>query len=150
MNEGGEQKNKCNPLSLVSPDTLYDTMSREADGLYKQLMTIGTSFFGGSLLGFVWFLFDNEVVRNEKRLLWPLFMAWVALIYTVVVLVWIRWQNVESHRHVLEYLKTSDEKEYNKAKSIRNKSRNLMVSALVLMLVGLVLIAAFTAMLILK
>jgi len=51
MSEGGEQKNEHSGLSLVSPDTLYDTMSREADGVYKQLMTISTSFFGGSLLG---------------------------------------------------------------------------------------------------
>ncbi len=157
MSENGEQKNNCKKsLSLVSPDTLYNTMSQEADGLYRQLMTIGTSFFGGSLLGFVWFIFNNERIKSEKHLLWLLFVAWIALIYTVGALTWIRWQNVESHRHVLEYLKLQGEekcdkadKEYNKAKSISSKNRKWMSSVFVSVLVGIILIAVFTAMIIL-
>jgi len=98
-------------------------------------------------------------------------VAWVTLIYTVAALVWIRWQNVESHRHVLEYLKAWDkylkacdkkdynkaneeynkaDKEYNKAKSIIGKGRKLMISVFISMLVGLILIAVFTAMIIYK
>ena len=147
MSESREQRNE-GPDSIVSLDKLYDTMSQEADGLYKQLITICTTFFGGSLLGGLWVFFENEkmFVGNAKCLLWLLFAAWVALTYPLAALVWIRWQNVESHRHVLEYLKTRDEEEYKKAKSIPKKGRKWMTSALISMVFGLVLIAVFTAM----
>jgi len=121
-------------------DRLYTTMSQEADGFYKLLITICTTFLGGTLI-----FFEKLFVSDARWSIWLLFLAWLALAYSIAVLVWIRWQNVEAHRHALEYLKTRVEKDYEKAVSIPNKARKWTTSAIIVMMIGLGLIAVFTA-----
>ena len=121
-------------------DRLYTTMSQEADGLYKLLITICTTFLGGTLV-----FFEKLFVSDARWSIWLLFLAWLALTYSIAVLVWIRWQNVEAHRHALEYTKTGDENEYKKAEGIPEAGRRWTLSAIIIMIAGLLLLALFTA-----
>lgn len=43
MNDNSEQ--------MILLESLYDTMSKEADGLYKQMIAICTAFLGGTCCG---------------------------------------------------------------------------------------------------
>jgi len=119
---------------------LYSTMAQEAAGLYKQMITISTAFLGGSLA-----FFDKFFTRGRaSSSIWLLLFAWVALIYPVFVLSWVRWQNVESHRHMLEYLKNERSNgEYEKAADIAAKSRKLTMSAIISLAIALALLAIF-------
>ncbi len=131
-NDNREQK--------ISFEALYDTMSKEADGLYKQMITICTAFLGGSLV-----FFEKLFVSDAGWAIYFLFGGWAALTYPLAVLIYVRWQNVEAHRHILEYLKTESEIEYNKAVAIPKRGRKWTTSAIISMLAGLILIATFTA-----
>jgi len=126
--------------SNVSLDQLYNTMAQEADGFYKQMITISTAFLGGTLA-----YFDKLFVGNVRWSLWLLFPGWALLVFPIAVLALVRWQNVEAHRHVLEYFKTGDEKEYATAARIGKKGRWRTKCAIYSMILGLALMAAFTA-----
>jgi len=140
------QMNKDNPqqaqnaISNVPLERLYSTMSSEADGLYKQMITICTTLLGGTLL-----FFDKLFVGNVSWTLAILFFGWAALTYPLPVMIFVRWKNVEAHRHILEYFKTKDQKEYEKAVELPRRSRWWTKSAILSMTLGLVLIAVFTA-----
>lgn len=139
MNDISEQRNE-DDVPTVSFERLYSTMAEEADGFYKQMITICTAFLGGSLV------FSEKLFVSDAR--WSLvllFVAWLALTYPLAVLVWVRWQNVEAHRHALKYLTTHDVNEYQQAQSIPIKGRKWTTSAIILMVFGLFLIASFTA-----
>lgn len=139
MSDDSEKKER-HVGSTVPLERLYATMSEEAAGLYNQLITICTAFLGGTLV-----FFNKMFVGNVGWSLWLLFTGWAALTYPLAVLVLVRWQNVEAHRHALEYFKNHVEKEYDKAVSIPRKARIWTKSAIILMVVGLILIAVFTA-----
>jgi len=128
------------PAPTVPIERLYATMSEEAAGVYKLVITICTAFLGGTLV-----YFDKLFISKATWSIYILFLGWAALTYPLAVLVFVRWQNVEAHRHVLEYVKTGDDKEFEKAASIPRKSRKWTTSALISMVAGLVLIAVFTA-----
>ena len=53
---------KENTRQTISLEALYDTMSKEADGLYKQMITICTAFLGGTLVQFG----KPEHMKNPK------------------------------------------------------------------------------------
>jgi len=122
-------------------EQLYSTMAQEADGFYRQMITICTAYLGGTFV-----FYDKFVTENSTQSLWLLFLAWVALIYPTAVLTYIRWQNVESHRHILEYLKKQEEEEYTRAKTIAKNGRNLTKSAIYSMIIALLLLGMFTAL----
>lgn len=124
----------------ISLEVLYDTMSKEADGLYKQMITICTAFLGGTLV-----FFEKLFVSKAGWSIYFLFGGWAALTYPLAVLIYVRWQNVEAHRHTLEYFKTRNEAEYNIAVAIPKRGRKWTTSAIVSMVAGLILIATFTA-----
>jgi len=129
-----------NTQQTISLEALYDTMSKEVDGLYKQMITICTAFLGGTLV-----FFEKLFVSDAGWSIYFLFGGWAALTYPLAVLIYIRWQNVEAHRHTLEYFKTKNEDEYNKAVAIPKRGRKWTTSAIISMVAGLVLIGAFTA-----
>ncbi len=60
----------------ISLEALYDTMSKEADGLYKQMITICTAFLGGTLV-----FFEKLFVSKAGWSIYFLFGGWAALTY---------------------------------------------------------------------
>lgn len=122
----------------VSIETLYNTMSKEADGTYRQMIAVCTAFLGGTLV-----FFEKLFIGDVWWSIYFLFTGWAALAYSLTVLCWVRWKNVEAHRHILEYFKSSSEKNYKRADSISKSGRKLMISAIVVMVVGVILIAIF-------
>jgi len=119
---------------------LYTTMVKEADGFYKQMLTISTSLLGGSLAFFNYFFTSNKVFHSTGILL----LAWFLLIYQITILSWIRWQNVESHRHALEYLKNKSENYlYEKASKIAEKGRFFTKTAIISLMITFLLFTIF-------
>jgi len=118
---------------------LYRTMVQEASAFYRQMATICSAFLGGSML------FSDRLVRApEPRWSWILLAAWVCFVLTLAVIVWLRWQNVESHRLVLESLKSpssdaspGSQDKYDKALMLAKHGRVLTYVALVSLLLGL-------------
>jgi len=132
---------------------LYNTMSQEAAGLYKQMIAICTAFLGGSIV-----FFEKLFVSAVEWSIYFLFAGWLALTYPLAVLMIIRWQNIESHRLMLEYLKSKDdtkrnqnrdedrnEAKFRKVVNIAERGRKWTMSAILSMVIGLILIAIFTA-----
>lgn len=112
---------------------LYRTMVQEASAFYRQMATICSAFLGGSML------FSDRLVRApEPRWWWILLGAWICFVLTLAVIVWLRWQNVESHRLVLESLKDEgSQDEYNQACVLAKRGRCLTYVALGSLLLGL-------------
>jgi len=135
-----EEKRTHQETAFSPVAQLYATMAQEAAGLYKQMITISTAFLGGSLAFFDKFFTTGKASCS----IWLLFSAWVALIYPVFILSWVRWQNVESHRHMLEYLKNeSSDGNYKKAAEIAAKGRKWTKSAIISLALALALLAIF-------
>jgi hypothetical protein len=119
---------------------LYTSMVKEADGFYKQMITISTALLGGSLAFFNYFFSSNKVFHSK----WLLLLAWFFLIYQITILSWIRWQNVESHRHALEYLKNkSEDYNYEKASKIAKRGRFFTKTAIISLMITFLLFAIF-------
>jgi uncharacterized membrane protein YdbT with pleckstrin-like domain len=119
---------------------LYTSMVKEADGFYKQMITISTALLGGSLAFFNYFFTSNKVFHSK----WLLLLAWFFLIYQITILSWIRWQNVESHRHALEYLKNkSEDYNYEKASKIAKRGRFFTKTAIISLMITFLLFAIF-------
>jgi len=119
---------------------LYTSMVKEADGFYKQMITISTALLGGSLAFFNYFFTSNKVFHSK----WLLLLAWFFLIYQITILSWIRWQNVESHRHALEYLKNkSEDYNYEKASKIAKRGRFFTKTAIISLMFTFLLFAIF-------
>jgi hypothetical protein len=126
--------------SNVSLDELYKTMATEAAGLYNQMITICTTFLGGTLV-----FYDKLFVSGNSYTLILLFLGWLCLVIPLPMLIWIRWQNVEAHRYILKYIKFQKADDYTKGVEIPKKSRCLTQWAIWLIAVGLFLISLFTA-----
>jgi len=77
MNETAEQ--------TISLEALYDTMSKEADGLRKQMFTIRAAFLGATLV-----FFEKLFVSDAGWSIIFLFGGWVASTYPLAVLLYIR------------------------------------------------------------
>jgi len=122
-------------------ECLYSTMAQEANGLYSQMITISTAFFGGSLA-----FFGRFNVSASTWFVCILVLAWLALIAPLAILICVRWKNVEAHRHALEYIKTGKDEEYKKAVQIPRRARCCTKVAIGLMMFGLLLLMILTAM----
>ncbi len=127
--------------SNISLEALYNTMSVEAGGLYNQAITICTAFLGGTLI-----FYERLFVSDITWTLIILVLGWITLVYPLAAFTYVRWQNVEAHRHVLEYFNTGEKEDYDKALAIPKKSRCLTKSAITSMVIGLCLVGIFTTL----
>ena len=133
-----EANNSEQKTANTTGELLYSTMANEAHGFYSQMITICTVFLGGSLA-----FYDKFFTVRSAWSIWLLFLSWIFFIYPVVVLTWVRWKNVEAHRHMLEYLKMNKEEEYKIAEDISKKTRKLTEKAINSLGLALLALAVF-------
>ncbi len=135
-----ETGNYNSPRLIVSPETLYDAMAREADGFYRQITTICTAFLGGILV-----FLEKLFTISPKSIIYLIVLGSgvICLILSLAAISYVRWQNVEAHRHALKYFKTEDKSEYNKAMEIPERSRIWTKIAIFSMILGIFLITIF-------
>jgi hypothetical protein len=119
---------------------LYSTMIQEANNFYRQVLTICSCFLGGSLA--LYDRFARSIIPCTSCLL---VLTWVLLVYSVFVITFIRWKNVESHRLMIGYIKERDDAKYYKAEDIYKKGKCLTVSSIVSLIIALLLLSIFAS-----
>ncbi len=92
---------------------VFQSMHREAEGLYRQLLTIASSFLGGSLI----FLTQMDI-GVTRRALWLLFLSWVLFALSITLLLLVRWNNVEQMQQFLEALGMEEAGEKQRAEEL--------------------------------
>jgi hypothetical protein len=102
--------------------------------------------FISSLLGGTLVFYDKLYVSGIQWTLYILFAGWLCLVIPLPMLLSVRWKNVESHRHVLEYIKSEKQEDLNKAIALPKSGRSQTEWSIRLIAAGLILISVFTAL----
>jgi len=74
-------------------ELVFATIAQEAAGFYGLILTLATSFLGGTLV------FIDRIAPSPAR--WTLALlgfGWLSLIASVSLIAWVRWRNIESGR----------------------------------------------------
>ncbi len=115
----------------VSKDTILTVLATEAGGFYNLVITIASSFLGGSLL-----FIEKIALIPSNSSLYLLGLGWLALIGSIVAISFVRRLNLDSGWKALE-------EKFDEAKVIDAKTRKLSTGAIVLFSIGLFLIMLF-------
>ncbi len=79
-------------------DTIFNLTISEAGGFYKLVITVSSSFLGGSFL-----FFDKFTLEHPTKLsICFLFVGWVFLLLSMVLIILVRKKNVDSGRFALK------------------------------------------------
>lgn len=135
-----EADNTEQKTANTTGELLYSTMANEANGFYSQMITISTLSMGGSVV-----FYDKFFTVKSAWSIWLLFFTWIFFIFPVAILTWIRWQNVEAHRHMLKYFKKNKEEEYRKVEDISIRTRKWTAIAIVSLVLALLTLAIFAS-----
>lgn len=115
----------------VSKDTVFNVLATEAGGYYKSILTVASSFLGGSLI-----FIEKIAPTPSKCSLYLLGVGWLLLICSIATIIFVRRLNLDSGWKALEG-------NFNEAKEIDVKTRNYSTAATVLLFLGLILIMMF-------
>jgi hypothetical protein len=117
-------RTESNQSGIVSDDALFDAIVTEATGFYNMLLAVASGFLGGSLV------FIEKIAPSPPR--WSLAIlgiGWASLLFSLMVIIWVRRQNLESGKKALE-------KDYSSAKNIDQKKDKLTTWATILLALG--------------
>ncbi len=118
---------------------IYKAMVSEASGYYKSVITISSSFLGGSLL-----FFDKIAAPPIGYSLLFLSLGWMFLIAAIISIIYVRRQNLEEGRIELKILsKTATKKEENDVKNKHKHNLKLTDCTAKFMAIGLTFIVIF-------
>ena len=118
----------------VSKDATFAGIVAEAGGFYKSVLTVASSFLGGSLV------FMQRIAPNPSTVsLIVLGIGWVLLVACVAVVVFVRRLNLDSGRQALR-------SEYAAAEKIDQKTRGLSNWATWLLIGGIFMVMLFGMM----
>ena len=112
----------------VSKEQVFLSVASEAAGYYKLIVTVASSFLGGSLL-----FLERIAPRPSQFSLVVLAAGWASLIASIGLVAWIRAKNLESGALVLAG-------DYDRAKTIDSTKMFLSNWATVLLCLGMLLI----------
>jgi len=112
-------------------EIVFTTMTTEVEGMYKQILTIATTILAGTLI-----FLDKIAPSPAKESLFYLGLGWLALAFSVISIVYIRWNNAESARFYL-----INDKE--RAKIREKINRFLTRLAILSLLVGVLSVSFF-------
>jgi hypothetical protein len=116
----------------------FEKMADEAGGFYTMTTTVTTAFLGGTL-----YFCDRFLATGPKWAILPLAMGALLLAASLVMLCWIRWNNVECLRMYLESLKPDGDAILGPMHKAESQNRFLTTSALTLFAVGLLALMIF-------
>lgn len=120
--------------SSVSKDAVFAAIVSEAAGFYKLVLTVASSFLGGSLL-----FLDRIATHPSARSVWILGLGWVCLIGAIVTVAVVRRRNLESGYLALE-------EKYEEARDIDKSTRKWSTLALVSLSFGVFFLMGFGIM----
>jgi len=116
-------------------DILKITAS-EAAGFYKLIVTVASSFLGGSLV-----YFDKVVRFQTKSFLWFLYAGWLALVISICAIIWTRRLNLKACSFVMK----GSEEDHIEAQKFDNKAMNWSTASTFLLALGMCLLMCFGA-----
>ncbi|MDH4158350.1 MAG: hypothetical protein OEW00_13855, partial [candidate division Zixibacteria bacterium] len=115
----------------VSIDRVWQTIANEASGFYKLVVTVASSFLGGTLI------FLQTISGSPSRTsLVLLFTGWALLIGSIVLVINVRRLNLDSGHNWLK-------EDYDRCKAIDRKSRLCSQFAAIALAFGLAFVMAF-------
>lgn len=134
------KKEAADPSVATAEDKrlAFAKMADEASGFYTMATTITTAFLGGAL-----YFCDKLLVTGPKWSIIPLSFGAVLLAAALVMLCWVRWNNVNSLQKYLESLQPGGECAKHKMLALESRNRFLTTTALVLLATGLAAIVLF-------
>jgi hypothetical protein len=114
----------------IPREVVFSTAATEAAGFYKFIITVASSFLGGTLL------FLERVVPHPTSLGVALLgLGWLFLIASIAAVAWIRRLNLESAQRALAG-------KYNDARKFDRQGRRFSVAATLCLAGGMLLVAA--------
>ena len=116
----------------------FAKMADEASGFYAMATTITTAFLGGAL-----YFCDKFLATGPKWSIIPLSLGAVLLAAALVMLCWVRWNNVNSLQKYLESLQPDGEWVKHQMLALESRNRCLTTTALVILGAGLAAIIVF-------
>ena len=129
MNE--EHKN-----NMIALDSFFKAQLKEAGELYQQLLTIATLFLGGSIV------FMEKIAPNPKPpTLILIYIGWLALLISIVLLIVIRLNNIDT----ISLSVSKDENEKNKGKNLEKINHIITRIMVIFLTIGLIFITIFGA-----
>lgn len=121
---------KAETLNSIPRDTVFSVLATEAAGFYKLIVTVVSSFLGGTIL-----FLDKLAPRPTAFAVVLLGVGWVCLIASVVTVAWIRQNNLSSG-----YLALARKKEH--SQTTDQRGRCLDKFAVCLLAAGMFFVAA--------
>lgn len=115
----------------VPKKTVFESITSEAGGFYRQVLTIASAFLGGTIL-----FFDKLKVSIKPLSLILLFLGWLCLIVVIALSGIIRLKNLESGRLALD-------NEIEKARKLDSRKENWSEIMLWFLIAGIFLITLF-------
>lgn len=110
---------------------IFSSIVTEAGGFYSAILTIASSFLGGSLL------FLEKITEAPNPIsLYFLGLGWICLVFSIISIIFVRRRNLDSGWLALEG-------KYSEAKEIDSETRTLSNISSILLGVGLSLIMIF-------
>lgn len=116
----------------------FEKMADEAGGFYAMVTTITTAFLGGAL-----YFCDKFLVTGPRWSIIPLSAGALLLAAALVMLCWVRWNNVNSLQKYLESLRPDGECAAQQMLALESRNRYLTSAALVVLATGLASIVLF-------
>ena len=134
-------KNKTADPSVATAEDkrlAFAKMADEAGGFYTMATTITTAFLGGAL-----YFCDKFLATGPKWSIVPLSAGALLLAAALVMLCWVRWNNVNCLQMYLESLQPDGACERRQLLALEGRNRILTTTALVVLATGLAAIVLF-------
>lgn len=114
----------------VSKNVLFQSIATEAGGFYGLVITVASSFFGGTLL------FMDKLATDPVRCPVLLLLGWIALVASIALIGWVRLANLISGRLALE-------DEHDDARRLDRRKERAAFWGLGMLTAGMILILLF-------
>ena len=134
------KNNTADPSVATAEDKrlAFAKMADEAGGFYTMATTITTAFLGGAL-----YFCDKFLATGPKWSIVPLAAGAFLLAAALVMLCWVRWNNVNSLQKYLESLQPDGAGARHQLLALEGRNRILTTTALVVLATGLAAIVLF-------
>lgn len=128
-------------IAVATPEDkrlAFEKMADEAGGFYVMTTSITTAFLGGAL-----YFCDRFLANGPKWAIVPLSIGAVFLAAALVMLCWVRWNNVNSLQAYLESLTPKGDAAEARMLDLERRNRTLTTRSLFVLAVGLAALIVF-------
>lgn len=112
-------------------ELIFATIAQEAAGFYSLILTVASTFLGGTLV-----FIDRIAPDPVGWSLMVLAVGWLSLLLSVTLIAWVRWRNIESGRHAQDGI-------WDKVERQESVTRAMTKAAIGALVVGMLLVTVF-------